>query len=180
MPKIIENAQALIFTAAKKNLQEKGGNFSLRGIAKECGISPGTVYNYFADKSSLIEAVMREDWNVIIDDVQKRCESAADMAEVSETILAGIREMAQRYHTVISSKDITENRFNPYGKYHMGLNSLIAELLTSSAKRLHKVFNEEDAAVLSELIIMCAQQPAISSEQIRNFVKKIEMQEMHS
>ena len=63
MPKIIKNPEDRILQAARNRLLDKDlSSFSLRGIAADCGIAVGTIYNYFKDKESLMAAVMIQDW----------------------------------------------------------------------------------------------------------------------
>ena len=63
MPKIIINPEDRILRAARERLLDKDlSSFSLRGVAADCGIAVGTIYNYFKDKESLMAAVMFQDW----------------------------------------------------------------------------------------------------------------------
>ena len=51
MPKIIENVKELILDTSEKLLFQVGyKGFTIRGVAKRCGIAPGTIFNYFASK----------------------------------------------------------------------------------------------------------------------------------
>ena len=48
MPKIIDEAREKILSAAKHTLLGQGYSvLSLRGVARQCGIAVGTIYNYF-------------------------------------------------------------------------------------------------------------------------------------
>lgn len=38
---------------------------SIRGIAKECDIAVGTIYNYFPDKAALVTEVITKFWRTI-------------------------------------------------------------------------------------------------------------------
>ena len=63
MPKIIKDPEERILQAARKRLLDSDlSSFSLRGVASDCGIAVGTIYNYFKDKESLMAAVMAQDW----------------------------------------------------------------------------------------------------------------------
>jgi len=52
--------QALIRAASDLVRTGHIDDFSLRGIARELGVSPAAAYHHFADKSSLLNAVIRE------------------------------------------------------------------------------------------------------------------------
>ncbi len=43
----------------------KGDGVSMRGIARECGIAVGSIYNYFPTKNDLMIAVVVEMWKEI-------------------------------------------------------------------------------------------------------------------
>ena len=48
---------ALVLTAVRLIEQDGLGEFSLRGTAREVGVSPNAAYRHFADKSALLSAV---------------------------------------------------------------------------------------------------------------------------
>ena len=63
MPKIIAEINDKILEGTKRMmLENQNDNFSLRMIAKECGIAVGTIYNYFENKEMLIAKIHLEDW----------------------------------------------------------------------------------------------------------------------
>ena len=65
MPKIIKNPEDRILQAARNRLLDKDlSSFSLRGVAADCGIAVGTIYNYFKDKESLMAAVMIHEFSM--------------------------------------------------------------------------------------------------------------------
>lgn len=64
MTKQIVNPQSLILCTSKKILIEKGYNqLNMRAVAKECGISIGSIYNYYPNKSELVVTMMTEYWD---------------------------------------------------------------------------------------------------------------------
>ncbi len=82
MPKLIEKAREHILQCADRELAEKGyESLTMRGIASECGLAVGTVYNYFHAKDEIVFFVMRRDW----DEAMSRIGSIADEAERSDT-----------------------------------------------------------------------------------------------
>lgn len=55
-----------ILQACRKIVAEQGlSALSIRAAAKECGIAPGTLYNYFSDKDSLLLATVESVWKDI-------------------------------------------------------------------------------------------------------------------
>ena len=72
MPKIIENIrQNLLEEARRQVLQEGYSALTVRSVAAACGISVGTVYNYFPSKDMLIASFMLEDWQLCLDKIEK-------------------------------------------------------------------------------------------------------------
>lgn len=64
MAKQIDNPQTLILNVSKQILINSGYNsLNMRSVAKECGISIGSIYNYYPNKSELIVAMMAEYWD---------------------------------------------------------------------------------------------------------------------
>ncbi|MCR4950718.1 MAG: TetR/AcrR family transcriptional regulator [Solobacterium sp.] len=173
MPKIIEDAHALIFETARRALKEEGKIISLRGIAKQCGISPGTVYNYYRDKSSLIEDVMADDWNRCLEDMSGICRNAGSFPEAAAAVFVRIRDITNLYRQLITAEDMTETWFNVFSKRHYLLIGSIAHLLAETGERLGLPVTQKDAEIVSEMVVCCAQQPAYSEQDITDFAMKM-------
>ena len=173
MPKIIEDAQALIFETARRTLKEEGKNFSLRGIAKQCGISPGTVYNYYLDKSSLIEDIMADDWKKCYAEMCDQCRQAKTFHEAVSAVFIKIREITEIYRKTITADDMADTWFTLYGKRHTLLISILSGLLFETAEGMQLTFSRKSAEILSEMLVNCAQSPAYSESDIEEFTLKM-------
>jgi AcrR family transcriptional regulator len=93
MPKLIEGAREAILVAAERLLLYEGyENLTIRGIASECGMAIGTVYNYFHAKDEIVFFLMREEWDRTI----------YAMAEASSEVLAMV---ADKEFSPAKSKD---------------------------------------------------------------------------
>ena len=104
MPKIIKNPEDRILQAARQRLLDKDlSSFSLRGIAADCGIAVGTIYNYFKDKESLMAAVMIQDWKDALEATRKELTQTQSLQEGLLHICRGIRNFCLRYQKVWSS-----------------------------------------------------------------------------
>lgn len=63
MPKIINNLEENILSAARRLVAEQGyAAVTMRAIAKECGIAVGTFYNYYPSKDAMLAACLLHDW----------------------------------------------------------------------------------------------------------------------
>ena len=77
MPKIIDEARERILAEARKTLLTAGyKGLSLRGLARDCSVAVGTIYNYFPNKDTLIALVMMQDWT----EARERMERGVDKA----------------------------------------------------------------------------------------------------
>lgn len=61
-----------ILQVCRKIVAQKGlPSFSIRAVAKECGIAPGTLYNYYSDKDALLIATVESVWKEILQRSQR-------------------------------------------------------------------------------------------------------------
>jgi AcrR family transcriptional regulator len=76
MPKIIEDPRAAILYHAKNIVIEEGfEKLTIRKVAKNAGISIGTVYNYFPTKRDLTVQLMEDYWGsylCVIDEIDQQ------------------------------------------------------------------------------------------------------------
>ena len=67
MPKIINNLEENILSAARRLVAEQGyAAVTMRAIAKECGIAVGTFYNYYPSKDAMLAACLLHDWQTAL------------------------------------------------------------------------------------------------------------------
>lgn len=72
MPKILENPRDKILTEARGMIKENGyEKLSMRNLAKACDIGLGTLYNYFKNKYSIVIEIVRIDWGVSLNRLEK-------------------------------------------------------------------------------------------------------------
>lgn len=82
MPKIIESPKEAIMEHAKNIVLKDGyDQLTIRNVAKDAGVSIGTVYNYFPTKRDLMVQLLEDYWNtylVTIDEIDKKHENIYD------------------------------------------------------------------------------------------------------
>jgi AcrR family transcriptional regulator len=72
MPKVLENPEQEILEQAKEILYQEGCQaLSIRKVAAACGISVGTIYNYFPTKKELITRVMADYWENYLKELER-------------------------------------------------------------------------------------------------------------
>ena len=80
MPKDLGDVREQIISAAKEMLLQNE-NFSIRALSTKVGIATGTVYNYFPTKEAVIAAVMSEDWQRTLQQMDRTAEEAPELKE---------------------------------------------------------------------------------------------------
>ena len=100
MPKVIDGLQSRIMQSARERLFAAPPSFSLRAIAKDCGIAVGTIYNYFPDKETLIASVFADDWNQIIAETEASISASEGIEEGVRAIYSGLARFTQSHRTV--------------------------------------------------------------------------------
>ena len=104
MPKKIDGLrEKIILIAQKKLLEEDYGSFSLREVARECGIAVGTIYNYFPDKDTLSAFAISQSWTEVLEKMDHYVEQAESIQEGIEGICQCICEFNDRYRNVWSN-----------------------------------------------------------------------------
>ena len=167
MPKIIINPEDRILRAARERLLDKDlSSFSLRGVAADCGIAVGTIYNYFKDKESLMAAVMFQDWMNEQKATREELMQAESLREGLLYICRGIRNFCLLYQKVWSSYPAGGEFSTRYRMRHELLLSQITELLKGLYERFDTPCAEHRTTLYAELIIAGAQHPEIREEEI--------------
>ena len=172
MPKIIEDLENRILRAARKRLQ--GGDlssFSARGIAEDCGIAVGTIYNYYRDKESLMGAVMAQDWQA---ELQKAGEGIAAAPGVEAGVLClyeAIRAFSRAYESVWAAVPTGEGFGSMYRTRHRLLLSQIQGQLTALFARFGPPPEPGRLILMSELIIAASQHPEVTAADLISFIR---------
>jgi AcrR family transcriptional regulator len=61
----------LLVEAARKVFVQHGGGASMEAIAKEAGVGVGTLYRHFPKRIDIVEAVYRDDVDVLVDSAER-------------------------------------------------------------------------------------------------------------
>lgn len=167
MPKIIEEARARILGTARVILLEKGyAGLSLRGLAKDCGLAVGTIYNYFQDKDMLVASVMMEDWTAALAQMDGASTGADNAADGLAGIQLAVEEFAAVYAQVWGQFARSGRSAGVIQSRHGLLRGQIEARIRAMMERLQM----EDTALaplLAEAVLAAALQPDIGRDQMR-------------
>ena len=174
MPKVIENLRENIIKCARRQLLERGyRELSIRGIAKECKIAVGTVYNYFASKEVLAAFVMLSDWLVELEDMRRGCEEAASVAGALTAIYGGITRFSGVYRSVWANYTFSDSAKSDYGDRHNLLVRQIADCLGPVVKKYHPDADEGTDIFLAENMLVCTGNSAMTLGTLLSIVRRI-------
>ena len=102
MPKLNPELRKQFLEAARNQVLVQDRDFTVRQIASDCGVSAGTLYNYFPSKEALIGAVMMEDWMLCRERMAQASEGKEDILEALRAVEAALRSFTDRYRSVFS------------------------------------------------------------------------------
>lgn len=171
MPKIIAEINDKIMACAKRKMLENGNdNFSLRMIAKECGIAVGTIYNYFESKEMLIAKIHLEDWKKSMSQMDKKFDSISSLKE-------GIMII---YYTILDYCNIYGNYWN-HSQYEASLiksrHYLVQSQIVEKIDYLFNLFqcyeDKDMSVLLAEMILISVTTKNISKEQLEKFIDRL-------
>ena len=174
MPKLIEGLRENIIENARKRLLEEGyDNFSIRLIAKDCGIAVGTVYNYFPAKEDIISEIMLDDWNTALKLMDIRSKKAVNVKEIILNVYLAIDDFCHSYKNVWNSYNKEHKSITVTAKRHLLLRSQIKDSLSIGFKTVGRTDLVKMADILAESILATAMWEDISKEELEMIADKL-------
>lgn len=167
MPKIIPDLKKRILDAARERIKagEEIG-FSMRSIAAECGISPGSIYNYHKDKVSLIAAVMMDDWGRTLEQMNLSARTAVSFAKGMEELRITLQNFIGRYRKVWHTFDNGAGTVESQNSRHREMMAEIRKPVTALLGRFGKAEDERIAGLLGEMVLSAALHSDISPREL--------------
>lgn len=147
MPKIIEGLRETILQTAKARLLSEGYQaFTIRALAKDCGVSPGTIYDYYSSKNAVLANAIGGDWRAMMEAVKAGSYESAD--DAIRALFEGVQGFVSRYRMPLS-----ECTFGPRdaAKFEHGHRMLVSQLAAVIAVTL-RPFRDEDDPGLARFI----------------------------
>ncbi len=98
MNKTLTSREAILSAGGKEIIIQSGmQGLNMRDVAHKCGVSVGTIYNYFPSKSDLIVATIESVWTEIMHD-SKVCVSHCNFDEYVLSLFNSIQMGCQNIH----------------------------------------------------------------------------------
>lgn len=149
MPKIIENVQENLLREARKQVLEQGYSaMTIRSVASACGISIGTVYNYFPSKDMLVASFMLEDWQTCMEAIRKCSEEYVNPKIVLKCVYEELKIFTQNYMPLFQDENAEISFASAFPKRHRQLRGQIANLL----QKICAMQDKADADFLAEFL----------------------------
>lgn len=173
MPKVLRNAKTRILEAAKSELSENDfAALSMRSVAEKAGVAVGTLYHYFADKLSLVAALVCNDWETSYRKAEEEvshCRSIDELVDSLYKLMIGFS---------LDHKHIFENyKDKSFPAYYLKLRPLLIDQMTSLWKKglvsLNMKSTEEASIIVPEIILIAAREKRISEEVLISMIQKI-------
>ena len=162
MPKVIDGLQSRIMQSARERLFAAPPSFSLRAIAKDCGIAVGTIYNYFPDK----------DWNQIIAETEASISASEGIEEGVRAIYSGLARFTQSHRTVWNAFPSFPAAGAFFHKGHRMLVGQIERLLNILFEQFGKTPDSAGLVLTAELLIAASQHSELSEEDIMRVLRR--------
>ena len=157
MPKLIPELQEKFIAAARKRIFDgESGKMTIRQIAADCGTVAGTVYNYFPSKQLLIAAVIQEDWDRCIQQMDIHIETAQTAMDGLQGICAALRIFTIQHSLFwdhYGGSRITRGKLTSY--HHQVINQI--ELpVRALLERFDLLFDPCLSMVIAEILLLAA------------------------
>lgn len=157
MPKKIKDVTQKIITAALEIYHEEGyDSLSMRRIAEVSGLSVGTVYTHFEDKEALLAQVLAGEIEQIMNDFMCNVFGKKPKEALYGAIYCFIARMIETPQDVINQVVNFESEKEYIERTLFGIRKQVQELLIELITRVFgecgTELNEEEGAVLSELL----------------------------
>lgn len=101
MPKIIKDVDGKLLSTGRELLLSGGyEKFTMREVAKACGIGLGTAYNYFPSKEVFAAKIILKDWKAIEGELEEAVKEASGPKDQAKILFAYLRKFTSLYQNV--------------------------------------------------------------------------------
>ena len=165
MPKLIPNLRERILKQAELLLRNEGYRaLSMRELARRCDVSPGTIYNHFADKDEIVATITLADWRRAIEDMERSAQEATSLAPGLTELCRVLDNFTARYRHVWEQYDGAPVT-GYVARFHRELRSQIAGPIGTVVSRCDRDDLAEAADVIAEALLACSVDPELGAQQ---------------
>ena len=147
MPKIVDREKyrkELLWKSFDLFASKGYGSVTMREIAKELGVSTGTLYHYFPNKEAIFLQLVEEQYQ---QDVTNFLAEAGDIKYVPERIRAVVKFAEKNEEYFISQILLWADFYQQRGKSEVLNNEILKKVAQKSREELLKYLEIEDKAV---------------------------------
>lgn len=163
MPKILPGLKENLLAAAREQLLNGGyAALSLRGIARQCGIAVGTIYNYFDSKDTLVASVMLADWLQTLQQMDADCAAVQNMPQGVLAMHGEIAAFAGVYRPVWNQFSAVGGSSDALNSRHRQLRGQLEQRLLALLARFDRQQDADLVPLLAESILAAAVQTDIT------------------
>lgn len=157
MPKRLENLREHILSSARGTLLTRGYSaLTIRGVAADCGIAVGTVYNYYPSKEMLAAGAILKDWFDVLDKIARDCDGAAGLREGLGAAGRRVALFEETYRTVWSGSSARGTMPEDFSKRRRMLVRQLADRLHPMLLRFAPAAPPYADIFLAENLLICA------------------------
>jgi len=152
MPKIVDHEKyrkELLWKSFDLFAQKGYASITMREIAKELGVSTGTLYHYFPNKEAIFLQLVEEQYE---QDVINFLAQVGDITTVPERIRAVVKFTEKNEEYFISQILLWANFYQQEGKSEVLNNEILKKVAQKSREELLKYLEIEDKAVADFVI----------------------------
>lgn len=124
------------------------GTFTMRTVAKECGIALGTLYNYYPNKEELLIATVKSIWEEIFHG-NGACETALSFPDYIERLFHCVRNGTAKYphfitiHSMVLAKSPSGNAVHTMEQYFNHMKMGMQKALQSDTQVSQTAFSPD-------------------------------------
>ncbi|MCW2785697.1 MAG: hypothetical protein JWP74_2214 [Marmoricola sp.] len=162
--------RAKLVTTARDVFTTEGGDVSLESVAKAAGVGIGTLYRHFPSRLDLLEAVYRDEVDVLRETAEKVVPNHPPVEALEIWLTAFVDYAATKRHIFTElveavgreSELMTHSREVIYGK---------AELLVSRAQEAGEIRSDVTSQDVLRLVGGCTMMPNFDREQTQRILR---------
>ena len=173
MPKKINALREKLLMCAREILVGRGySELTIRAIATECGVVPGTIYNYFPSKEKLVESVMLEDWRARRAMLDVKMQEAGSALEAIRVLAEALDSFVESYHEIWEKHPATMNDSSTFRKHHKQLVTQMCGMLQPIMEKYDCMFHPVLPQFLAEALLVLAADEDKHFESVEPILRK--------